>query len=83
MINYSIRRNISDKRKDKIVANIVYANLIKKIKDSKEADNFYGIDILSIISELLKKKKIDIIQLEKAKNIVGLITNQKLFLYLR
>lgn len=75
----TIESNISEEKADKILDNIVYINLVRKMKSSKEVEiNIYGIDkLLSSLYDLLKNKKIDEIEIEKAKNLSDLITVAK------
>ena len=71
--------NISEEKADKILDNIVYLNLVRKMKSSKEVEiNIYGIDkLLASLYDILKNKKIDEIEIEEAKNLNDLITVSK------
>ena len=66
--------SLTEERKEKILENIVYVNLVRKMSKGKVLANIYGIDkLLAKIHELLYPKRIDEIQLDKAKDLNELI----------
>ena len=66
--------SLTEERKEKILENIVYVNLVRKMSKGKVVANIYGIDkLLAKIHELLYPKRIDEIQLDKAKDLNELI----------
>lgn len=69
----------------KILNNVVYLNLVRKMKNSKEVEvNCYGIDtLLSTIYKLMKKKKIDEIEINAAKDLNELINISKKYVLLK
>lgn len=68
-----------DEKKEKIIDSIVYVNLVQKFKNNKEVQvNCYGIDkLLAKMYELLEPKKIDELEIRKAKNVEELINISK------
>lgn len=64
------RIKLKEEKIDKIIDSIVYVNLVKKMKNTKDVEcNLYGIDkLLCKMYELLAKKKIDEAEILKAKN---------------
>lgn len=66
--------NLTENRKEKILENIIYVNLVRKMSKGKILVNIYGIDkLLAKIHELLYPKRIDEIQLGKANDLNELI----------
>lgn len=75
-LNSMIREipDLPEEIQEKIIKNIVYVNLVKKMKGKEILVNIYGIDkLLSKMHELLFPKRIDEIQLKKAKDLNELI----------
>ena len=65
---------LTENRKEKILENIIYVNLVRKMSKGKILVNIYGIDkLLAKIYELLYPKRIDEIQLGKANDLNELI----------
>ena len=67
--------DVSEERKNKILDNTVFVNLVNKKKNSKEIIvPCYGIDkLLGKIYEIMRDKKIDEIEIQKAHNLTDLI----------